>query len=225
MKIILFLAMSLLATASVSAQDMDPGYLGDHPYKIHLNSNSSTNDFYKPRIGFEGGVSISNTVNAYDSKFSTGSIIGFHGGLMLELPLFYPLAIAPEVLYSQKGYAANTADGNFTQRTQYIDVPLLAKFKVGPVFNIYIGPQISYLLSTQNIVDNGTMVTSEHYTLASPYHHVFSGVGGVSFDLGRYVELHARYVIDFQPIAPGGNATYLDSYRNQVLQFGLEIKL
>jgi hypothetical protein len=227
MKIILFLATSLLAAASVSAQYMDPEYLGDRPHKIHLDRNVSRDiyDFYKPRIGFEAGVSISNTVNAYNSKFSTAAITGFQGGIIFELPLFYPLTFAPEVLYSQKGYAATTTDGNFTQRTQYIDVPILAKFKVGPIFNIYLGPQLSYLLSTQNTWDNGMQVTNEHYYTTSGYHHVFSGVGGVSFDLGHYVELHARYVIDFQPIKPDGSATYLESYKNQIWQIGLGFKL
>jgi hypothetical protein len=223
MKIILFLAINLLVAGSVSAQYMDPEYLGNRPYKIHLNRHIY--DFYKPRIGFEAGVSISNTVNAYNSKFSTGAITGFQGGIMFELPLFYPLSFAPEVLYSQKGYATPTADGNFTQRTQYIDVPVLIKFKVGPIFNIYLGPQVSYLLSTQNTWDNGMQVTNEHYYATSGYHHVFSGVGGVSFDLGHYVELHARYVIDFQPIKPDGGATYLESYKNQVWQIGLGFKL
>jgi hypothetical protein len=96
---------------------------------------------------------------------------------------------------------------------------------VGPIFNIYIGPQLSYLLSTQNTWDNGNQVTNEHYYTTSGYHHVFSGVAGISFDLGHYAELHARYVIDFQPIKPDGNATYLDSYRNQVWQIGLGFKL
>src|ERR1700692_2841691 len=116
MKIILFLATSLLVAGSVSAQYMDPEYLGDRPHRTHLNRRY---DFYTPRVGIEGGVSISNTVNAYNSKFSTAAITGFQGGITFELPLFFPLSLAPEVLYSQKGYASTTTDGNFTQRTQY----------------------------------------------------------------------------------------------------------
>jgi len=150
--------------------------------------------------------------------------VGFNAGITFDLPLIYPLSFAPEVLYSQKGYTAETSDGNFTQRTHYIDIPLLAKFRMGPAFNFYIGPQLSYLMSTTNTYDNGFTVTSEHYYENNYGHKSYlDGVVGVSFDINRNVDLHARYTLDLTQTNSYGD-TYVPDYRNQVWQIGLGFK-
>jgi opacity protein-like surface antigen len=218
MKKILFLAITLLIAGSVSAQR--------RYYHSQRNTNSSDDytDFYQPKIGFEFGTNISNSVSSSNSNYSTGSLVGLNAGITFDLPLIYPLSFAPEVIYSQKGYTAETSDGNFTQRTHFIDVPLLAKFRIGPAFNFYIGPQLSYLISTTNTYDNGFTVTSEHYYENNYGHKSFlDGVLGVSFDINRNVDLHARYTIDLSQTDSYGD-TYTPDYRNQVWQIGLGFK-
>jgi hypothetical protein len=92
------------------------------------------------------------------------------------------------------------------------------------MFNFYIGPQLSYLLSTTNTYNNGFITTSEHYYEDNNGHKSFlDGVIGVSFDLNRSVDLHARYTIDLQQTDSNGY-TYVPDYRNQVWQFGLGFK-
>jgi hypothetical protein len=217
MKKILFLAIGLLVAGSVSAQRRF--------YHSPRNTrNNDYSDFYQPTIGFEIGANISNSVSSYNSNYTTGSLVGLNAGITFNLPIFYPLSFAPEVLYSEKGYTAATQDGNYTQRTNFIDVPLLAKFKLGPVFNFYIGPQLSYLISTTNTYDNGFTLTSEQYYDNNNGHKSFlDGVVGVSFDFNRSVDLHARYTIDLQQTDYNGS-TYVPNYRNQVWQIGLGFK-
>ncbi|MDB5115387.1 MAG: hypothetical protein JWQ79_879 [Mucilaginibacter sp.] len=219
MKKILFLAIGLLVAGSVSAQRYY------HSPRSYSNNNDNYDDFYQPRVGFEIGVNVSNMISSNNSNYNTGSLAGLNAGITFDLPIIYPLSFAPEVLYSQKGYTASTTDGNFTQRTNFIDVPLLAKFRVGPAFNFYIGPQLSYLISTTNTFDNGFTVTSEeHYNSNNGGHKTFmDGVIGVSFDLNRSVDLHARYTLDLDQTDYYGN-TYVPNYRNQVWQFGLGFK-
>src|SRR5476649_1033080 len=123
MKKILFLAIGLLVAASVSAQRRfyhSPRNTGSNDYS----------DFYQPTIGFEIGANISNSVSNSNSNYTTGSLAGLNAGITFNLPIIYPLSFAPEVLYSEKGYTAATQDGNYTQRTNFIEVPLLAKFKL-----------------------------------------------------------------------------------------------
>ena len=101
----------------------------------------------------------------------------------------------------------------------------MAKFRVGPVFNFYVGPQLSYLLSTTNTYDNGFVISSEQYYENNNGHKSFlDGVIGVSFDLNRSVDLHARYTIDLEKTDDYGN-TYVPNYRNQVWQFGIGFRL
>src|ERR1700761_658522 len=185
MKKILFLfAICLLAAGSVSAQGY---YYG--PRRVVRRPPARQNDFYKVKFGITGGLNIANTVSAYNSNFSTASIAGFNAGFTLDIPLVYPLSFAPEVLYSQKGYAAVTPDGNFTQHANYIDVPLLAKFRLSPTFSFLVGPQVSFPVSTTNTYDNGFQVTAEQTYNTYSQKTILDGVVGVAFDFSPNVEL------------------------------------
>ena len=215
---ILIMAIGLLAINSADAQRR----YGPPRNKRGNQLNSNRYDFYQPRVGLVVGGNISNTVSAYNSNYSTGTLLGFNGGLTIDVPIIYPVSFNPEVLFSQKGYTATTISGNFTQRTNYIDIPLLAKFKLGPVVNFYLGPQLGFLLSTKNTYDNGFTITSQqYYENTNDKRAIVNGVLGVGFELNRYVELRGRYAIDMGRTY--GDA-YTPDYRNQVWQVGLGIK-
>lgn len=219
MKKILSFAIFLLVAGSVSAQ----GYYYGHRHRVRRSApRSQSNDFYHVRVGVAGGFNFADAVDAYNSDYSTSGITAFHVGLTLDVPIAYPVSFAPEVLYSQKGYSATTTDGNFTQRSNFIDVPLLAKFRLSPNFNFVIGPQVSFPISTTNTYDNGFDITAkEHYSTTSD-RTVLDGVIGVGFDINPNVELRARYTIDFQET--DDNAYYVPGYRNEVFQLGIGFK-
>ncbi|GAC1305605.1 MAG: hypothetical protein NVSMB24_14730 [Mucilaginibacter sp.] len=218
-KLFFFLAISLLVAGSVSAQGY---YYGPRRVVKRPPPRSHTDEFYRIRFGLTGGLNIANTINAYDNNYTTAAIAGFNAGLTMEIPLIYPLSFAPEALYSQKGFAAATPDGNYTQRTNYIDVPLLAKFKLSPTFNFLIGPQLAIPVSTTQTFDNGFNITSESNYNTYGQKTILDGVVGVSFDFSPNVELRARYTLDMQQNQQ--NASYGGDYRNQVWQIGLGIK-
>lgn len=137
--------------------------------------------------------------------------------------MVYPLSFAPEVLFSQKGYKAETADGTFRQKTNYIDIPLLAKFRVARGFNIVAGPQLTFLTSTRNTFDNGfNTIYEDNYNNRGDRSHV-AGVIGFGIDLNRNVELRARYAIDFGQNNGDINSN-LPDFRNQVVQLGIGFK-
>jgi opacity protein-like surface antigen len=184
-----------------------------------------SNNYFQPSFGFKIGANFSNSVSTRDYGYTTGSLVGLNLGLFADLPIVQPISFAPEVLYSQKGYVVGTTYGNFTQRTHFLDVPLLAKFKVGPTFNILVGPQLSWLMSTTNTYDDGFMVTERStYDSDNNGHKTYlDGVVGVSFDINRNVDIHGRYNINLQKTDRYGN-TYTPDYRNQVWQVGLGFK-
>lgn len=208
----------LLIAGSVSAQYYTPR----RGYTNSVNTGNS-DDFYTPRIGIELGANLANTVSEYNANFSTNTLWGMQGGLTLSLPLIYPLSIEAEGIYSQKGYTAQTTNGNFTHRSNFIDVPLLLKFNVGPVLRLYVGPQYSFQLNTTNTYDNGFAVTAQQYYNNTNTKPILDGVAGVGFDLNRYVELRARYMLDLKSTS-SINSAYQPDYRNQVWQFGLNFK-
>jgi hypothetical protein len=213
MKKILFMAICLLAAGTVSAQQY---YYG--PRHPRHQQQRRADDFYKVKFGLTGGLNLANTVDAYNSNYSTGTIAGFNAGVYFDVPLAYPVSFEPEVLYSQKGFSGQLdGGGNFTSRSGFIDVPLLAKFHLTPGFNFLVGPQISFLTSTTNTYHDIDATTQDNYN--------FNGnntVVGVSFDINPLVELRARYTIDLT--SNNGNQYYGD-YRNQVFQIGIGFRL
>jgi opacity protein-like surface antigen len=224
MKKLFFLAVVMVIAMSADAQRRvyrQPVKRAPAPRYAQQNNYNS----WQPSVGFKIGANISNSISTRDYGYTTGSVLGLNLGLFADLPIIRPVSFAPEVLYSQKGYRVGTTYGNFTQRTHFIDVPLLAKFKVGPTFNILVGPQLSWLMSTTNTYDDGFAVTERTtYDGDNNGHKTYlDGVVGVSFDLNRKVDLHGRYAFNLQKTDRYGN-TYTPDYRNQVWQVGLGFK-
>jgi opacity protein-like surface antigen len=225
MKKLLFLAICLFTVGTVSAQGYYYGPRHRRPPRRVVERSQPQrryNDFYTPKVGVAVGLNVSNTVDSYNSNYSSSSIAGWHAGLTFDLPIIYPLSFAPEVLFSQKGYEVNDQQGKFTQRTNYIDVPLLAKFRVVRGFNLLVGPQLTFLTSTKNTYESNLGTSIDHIDNDADHSYV-AGVVGVSFDINRNVEIRGRYNFDL-----GENRPYADqdlpSYRNQVWQVGLGFK-
>ena len=221
----MILAIALFAVGTVSAQQRRYPRPRYYPQQQNHRQQRPVDDFYRVKFGIVGGVNISNLVNVRNSNFNTDTKAGWNIGGSLDIPIAYPLSFEGEVLFSQKGFRANTIDGDFTQRSNFIDVPLLAKITVTPGFNFVVGPQISFLTSTQNIYRSGFTTTREDvYTRdADGYNKsVIGGVVGVGIDLSPNVELRGRYTLDLQN--NDNNGTYVPQYRNQVWQIGLGFK-
>ena len=221
MKQLLFFTICLLFAGSVSAQTY---YYG--PRRVHhrpVVQRQRQDDFYRPQVGITGGLNVANTVDSYDEGYSTNNILGFHAGVTATIPIIYPLSFQPEVLFSQIGYKAYTADGDYTQRNNYINVPLLANFRLVRGLNFVIGPQLNFPISSTNTYYNGFTVDRETYYTDNTNKSYVAGVVGLSIGLGPYVDLRARYVLDLTSNTQDGNSPIPD-YRNQVWQFGLGFK-
>jgi outer membrane protein with beta-barrel domain len=218
MKKILSLAICLFIAGTVCAQTY---YYA--PRRVHRSVVRRNDDFYRSRVGIEGGLNIANTVSSYNSNYGTNNILGFNAGITADIPLIYPLSFAPEVLFSQQGYQATTTDGTLTQRNNYIDVPLLAKFRLVRGFNFLVGPQLNFPVTSTTTFNNGFNVASESYYNDTNNKSYVAGVLGVSIDLNPNVDIHARYVIDLSSNTDDPNSP-IYNYRNQVWQFGIGIK-
>ena len=72
----------------------------------------------------------------------------FHAGVFYEAKLIGPLSIQPELLYSLQGSQLKgaTTVTNYTTQLNYIQVPILLKATLGPVF-VEAGPQFGYLVA------------------------------------------------------------------------------
>jgi hypothetical protein len=140
MKKFIFLTFGVFAllAGSVSAQNYPPPRRYPHPRRgpaqQQPQQQRQNNEDFKPRFGIVAGANIASIIDPNDASFHTDSRIGLNLGLSLDVPIIRPLSFEAELLYSQKGYNANTTYGQFSQRSNFIDLPLLAKFRIVPGF-------------------------------------------------------------------------------------------
>ena len=105
------------------------------------------------------GDAISNLNNLLDfaaGHITTSSRTGFFAGVNGQIPLGGNVILEPGLYYSQKGYVMNGdlnlkgmeflgANAKATLQSQYLDIPVLLKANLGSGFQVFAGPQFSYL--------------------------------------------------------------------------------
>ncbi|WP_377487269.1 porin family protein [Pontibacter toksunensis] len=111
-------------------------------------------------FGIRGGANFSNLEGDLKNESRYENKIGFHGGVTYGIDVIDNFFfIQPELLYSTKGFKYRDSEitlptGSTFRREgninyNYIDLPVLAKIKAGPIY-FEAGPQASYLLSVNN---------------------------------------------------------------------------
>lgn len=187
-----------------------------------------------PRVGFKGGLNLSNLyVNDVDDE---NARYGFHVGFFTQVFSSEAFAIQPEINYSTKGtgvtyaYAGpNGAALDFDQKFNlaYLDIPVLAVFKLGKAAEIHAGPYWSYLLRAE-IKNNDGNSNNEFDTIDRKNfdNWDYGLVGGIGFNLGDAAQLGVRYNYGLNPIASSrGAKAILGNSKNQVAQLYLAFNL
>ena len=205
MKKIFILAIGLFVTGIANAQSTDK----------------------QIQLGVKAGVNYSNIIKGDgNNSFNTDYLVGYHAGLTLDIKISDNFAFTPEALYSTKGYKSTSTFGKFTQTTHFIDVPILATIKVAKGLNLVAGPQVSFLLSTNNKFENG-FGTAEQKIVEDDSDRfkksLFGGVVGFRYDFSNRIGINGRYALDFQENNENGSSQ-TPTYKNQVFQVGLGIK-
>lgn len=180
------------------------------------------------RLGVKAGLNVPNIIKGDgDNDFKTKVNPGFNAGVTLDIKLIEGLAFTPEILYATKGYKAETAFGEFTQTTHFIDVPILASINLGGSgLNLVAGPQVSFLTSTKNKFENGFGSIEETRIEENSDRFKKSLVGGLigfRYDISDQIDIHGRYALDFQKNNEDGSRE-TPEFRNQVFSVGLGIK-
>ncbi|RZL12647.1 MAG: PorT family protein [Pedobacter sp.] len=180
------------------------------------------------RLGVKAGLNLPDIIkgdgnNDFDTKVNPG----FNAGITLDINLIKGLAFTPELLYATKGYKANTGVGEFTQTTHFIDVPILATVNLGGSgLNLVVGPQVSFLMKTNNKFENGFIQADQDIIEDESDRFKKSLVGGLigfRYDLSDKIDIHGRYALDFQKNNEDGTRE-TPEFKNQVFSVGLGLK-
>jgi hypothetical protein len=187
-----------------------------------------------PRVGIKGGLNLSNLyVNDADDE---NARIGWHAGFYGQLFSSEAFAIQPEVNFSTKGTGITygvISNGNVNVEYEtkfilnYIDIPVLAVFKLGRAAEIHAGPYWSYLVSAQ-VKNNDGDPNNEFDTKDRKNfdNWDYGLVGGIGFNLGKGAQLGVRYNYGLNEIANTRAAkVLLGNSKNQVAQLYLAFNL
>ena len=172
-----------------------------------LFAQEETND--KSNVGIKGGYNLAAV--QYDGEGETGQRHGFHIGLYSESFVSNNFAIQPEIMFSQQGYEITNSSGKFTQKLNYINVPLMFKAYPSDNFFLEVGPQIGFAV-THKEEYSGLFSSSQEYDPKSLDWGLNLGVG-LKSDSG--VSIGVRYHLGLGDLYENNNAY------NRVWQFSL----
>tara|TARA_R110002049_G_scaffold993_3_gene7158 strand:- start:34273 stop:34851 length:579 start_codon:yes stop_codon:yes gene_type:complete len=166
----------------------------------------------KSNAGIKGGYNLAAV--SFDGNTETGQRHGFHIGFYGESFVAENVALQVELLYSQQGYKLEDNGGTFTQKLDYINLPLLLKLYPTENFFLETGPQVGLAISHKEAFDSnfGLFDTSQEFEPQDFDWGVNFG-GGFKTDSG--VSLGVRYHLGLGSVYDEG------SPKNRVWQFSL----
>src|SRR5690606_14162220 len=179
------------------------------------------------RAGIKGGVNLSNLI--IDEPHDRHTRFGFHAGVYGQLFANEGFAIQPEINYSTKGNEVSSNFGVIDHETKfnlhYIDVPILAVFKLGNAVEIHAGPYWAYLVGAS--IDADGDVGDDFIELDRDNFEKwdYGLVGGIGFNFNN-IQIGARYNYGLKDIARSpGARQMLGSSKNSVGQLYLAINM
>jgi len=194
---------------------------------VSFASCISTELLAQMRAGVKGGLNVSNLYvdDVDDENARFGFNLGFYGQI-LSSDVF---AIQPELLFSTKGSKLEYGGGLFDQTVKYnlsyLDLPVLAVFKLGDDAEIHVGPYVGYLLgaSISHDGDLGSGVDEIDKDHLKSFDYGLSGGFGLNFGS---LQVGARYNYGLAELADSDAAELLiNDAKNSVAQVYLSLNL
>lgn len=166
--------------------------------------------YKKSSVGIKGGYNLSSA--QFDGDGDIDQRHGFHVGFYNEIFLREHFAIQTELLYSQQGYKIETDAGDFTQKLDYLNLPVMFKGYFSDHFYIEAGPQIGVAVSHTEEIDTDIFDTTDEVT---PNDFDWGANVGTGFKTDSGLNIGVRYYF-------GLNNVYdEDDQKNRVLQVSL----
>jgi hypothetical protein len=179
----------------------------------------------EPRIGVKGGLNVSNLY--IDDVDDENARIGFHVGVYTQLLTSEAFALQPELLYTTKGSDNDfdVADQSVSFNLNYLELPLLAVFKLGESAEIHLGAYASYLLGANIDIDGDIIDGTDDLDKDDFNSFDYGLVGGFGLNFGA-VQVGARYNFGLAEVADGLAAeSVLGDAKNSCAQLYVALNL
>ncbi|MEO6962549.1 MAG: porin family protein [Puia sp.] len=140
--------------------------------------------------------------------------IGFQGGALVSVPLFYEFSLQPEVNYSGQGFKVSQDGETGTINMDYVNIPVLFKYNNPVGFFAETGPQLGFLISAKAKSGGVSVDAKSGYKSTD----VSWGFGAGYLISSMNVGIDARYNLGLSNIIKeSDNGTA----RNSVIQVGI----
>lgn len=107
-------------------------------------------------LGAKAGANISNFTGHSDwQSAKTKSLVGYHLGGFVSFFAGSNLAIQPEVLFSSQGAKFESAGQTTDLKVNYVNIPVMVKYRSNGGFYVEAGPQIGFKTSESS--SNGSI--------------------------------------------------------------------
>ena len=176
------------------------------------------------RFGVKAGMNVS-SLSKDEGLDDQKSKIGFNAGVFASIPVAESFTIQPEVLYSQYGSKAESANYSYSTNLDFITVPVMLQYNFVPNFYVEAGPEFGLMVSAKNKIkneSNGASATSDNYKDGLNTFNFGVGIGA-GYYFTDNIGVTARYVAgvtDYAKDRPSNS----DAVRNNTFQVGLAYK-
>src|SRR6185312_11589633 len=115
------------------------------------------------QFGVKAGANFSNVNGDGLQGTSTSSLVGINGGVYLGLGFTDNLSLQPELVYSMQGFKEPDGNGGTaTQTENYLNIPVLLKYKLPVGVYFETGPQVGFLMGAK-AKESGVSVSDKQY--------------------------------------------------------------
>lgn len=176
------------------------------------------------KFGAKGGINFANLGG--DDAGDASVYVGFNVGMFVEIPVTDKLIIQPELLYSAQGSKSEgplVVDGSLydvkaTLKFNYINVPVMFKYKVVEKFSLEAGPYVGFLTAAKIKVEVDGY-GSETEDIKDIVKLTDFGLAlGMNYEFSDVIFANARYQGGLTQIGDSGEG---DDIKNSVFQLGL----
>ncbi|MCG7858802.1 PorT family protein [Flavihumibacter sediminis] len=186
-------------------------------------------------IGGEANQQLNQILEWTNGYVSTTGRTGMHVGGFVQIPISETVVIEPGLMYSTKGY---TLKGDVDLKvldllgigakadlmSQYLDMPVLIKATLGNGFQIYAGPQISYLMNADlrtRASVLGVNLLNKKFDVTDQFNKIDAALtAGIGYEFRNGVAINAGYDYGLSRI----DANKSVNARNQAVKIGMSLK-
>lgn len=175
--------------------------------------------------GVKGGLNIANISNMDLMLDSKGMKTGIYLGAFAKYRINDYLGVQAELIYSRQGVSGKFNEIKGKIRTNYINIPILAKVYLLEDLAIDFGPQFGFLCNSKiKIKKDGTVIKTDFDKATSRDTNVFDFAiaMGATYNLTKQIDVSLRYNLGITKIIKQHDEG--EKNRNGTIQIGVGYK-